>query len=143
MQIRTHIESLLSEMRNNPIVVGDIKVSGVLDEAECLVRPDIGAGELSHDNLILRVGAGERAALKEFYRVRGGKILAIVRLLVENQAIADEVLVDVFVRIWRDASTFEHSSQTLSAWLFGKVRACVLERGPIMPELCSTLKRVP
>ena len=63
------------------------------------------------------VAAGDPEALAELYRRYGGNCLALARRVLGDEARAEEVVQEVFVRLWRDPARFDADRGTMRSWL--------------------------
>src|SRR5262249_45076833 len=79
-------------------------------------------GETSSDEkLIQRIAAGDRLAMRTlFARHRVGFYRWLVRL-VNDEALAEDLLSDVFLDVWRQAASFE-ARASVSTWLLAIAR---------------------
>ena len=68
--------------------------------------------------LIERIAAGDEGAFSTFYDRHARRVLAFVRDLVPEAAIAEEVAGDVMVAVWRGARRFGGRSR-VSTWVLG------------------------
>jgi RNA polymerase sigma-70 factor (ECF subfamily) len=78
-----------------------------------------------HDDIAAALGAcsrGDRAALKAIYDSESPVLLAVATRIVRRREVAEEVLQDAFVRIWRSASRYDPSLGSGRAWVFAIVR---------------------
>ncbi len=71
------------------------------------------------DNLALfqRVAEGDRKAFEALYERYAGAILRVIVAMVRNQELAEEVLQDTFVKIWRSAKTYDPKQGRLFTWM--------------------------
>lgn len=67
--------------------------------------------------LLARVARGDRLAFKSLYTKTSGRLFGIVKRIVRNHALAEEVLQEVYVRIWERASSYDAAVGAPSAWL--------------------------
>ena len=94
---------------------------------------------VDRDRLVLeRVAAGERAALEEVYARFGGALFRYLLTLAPDRRVAEEILQDTLVAVWRGAGTYRGRSSVRS-WLFGIARRqahnTLRRRGPsLAPE---------
>ncbi|MFC7053724.1 sigma-70 family RNA polymerase sigma factor [Hansschlegelia quercus] len=65
---------------------------------------------------------GDRSALKVIYDSETPVLLAVATRIVRRREVAEEVLQDAFVRIWRSASTYDPALGSGRAWVFAIVR---------------------
>jgi RNA polymerase sigma-70 factor (ECF subfamily) len=68
-------------------------------------------------DLVSSASGGDEPALAEIYRRHGGAVHGMARRLLRNDALADDVTQDVFVRLWRNADRFDPGRGTLRAYL--------------------------
>ena len=78
-------------------------------------------------HLLERVAGGDEQALGRLYD-RYGKILyTVVYRIVGQKADAEEVLMEAFAQIWRDAKRFEAARGSVAAWLTMITRSRALD----------------
>lgn len=67
---------------------------------------------------LLRASArGDRRAFERLYQLTSGRMLALVRRTVWHRGEAEEVLQELYVRIWRHAATYDPERAQAMAWL--------------------------
>jgi RNA polymerase sigma-70 factor, ECF subfamily len=71
--------------------------------------------------LIARIAAGNRLAMRVLYARHNQRVFRFALRLVDNEAMAEDVVSEVFLDVWRKAGTFEGRSQ-VSTWLLGITR---------------------
>jgi RNA polymerase sigma-70 factor (ECF subfamily) len=76
---------------------------------------------VSDEDLIKRIAAGDRLALDALYRRHGANLYRFVLRLANNEATAEDILSDVFFVVWQQAGRFEGRS-SVSTWLFAITR---------------------
>ncbi|MGK5111961.1 MULTISPECIES: sigma-70 family RNA polymerase sigma factor [unclassified Geodermatophilus] len=85
-------------------------------------RPARRAGHGPGDaDLLLRVRAGDGAALEELYLRYSRPAFALARRILADDALAEDVLQEVFLGVWRDPAAYDHDRGSLSSWLMGLV----------------------
>lgn len=67
--------------------------------------------------LVVAVARYREDALAELYRRHGGAVHALARRVLVDEALAEEVLQEVFVRLWREPDRFDPDRGTLRAYL--------------------------
>ena len=77
------------------------------------------AERLAADDATLARAVGERdeRALAELYRRYVGSCLGLVRRVLGDRTMAEEVVQEVFVRTWREPERFDASRGTVRAFL--------------------------
>jgi RNA polymerase sigma-70 factor (ECF subfamily) len=76
-------------------------------------RPDA-AEEM---RLVARVRAGDQPALAELYDRYSSVVYAVALRVLQDAAAAEDVLQDIFLRLWRNPDAFDASRGSLAAWL--------------------------
>jgi RNA polymerase sigma-70 factor (ECF subfamily) len=77
-------------------------------------------GEL--EQLLARCAAQDRAALETLYQRVAGALLAVVVRIVRQRDLAEDVLQDVFVRIWLQARQYDQIRGRPLAWMISIAR---------------------
>lgn len=67
--------------------------------------------------LVARLAAGDEAALGPLYDRYGKLVYSLALRVVRDAAAAEEVTQEVFVRLWRNAASFEPARGRAHAWL--------------------------
>ena len=73
------------------------------------------------DALIENIAAGDRSSMKVLFMRHNVRIYRFILRLINNEAIAEELVNDVFLDVWRCAGKFEGRSQ-VSTWLLAVAR---------------------
>jgi len=94
-------------------------LSRASDPQESRVRAIPGiVGNDDDTSLMLRIGAGDRAAFDRFCRRHGPRCFAVAMHLLRNSADAEEAVQDVFLRVWRNAARWRATNAKVSTWLY-------------------------
>jgi RNA polymerase sigma-70 factor, ECF subfamily len=111
--------------------------------------PSTSAGRLAEDEaaLLARVAAGDRgASLEELYRRYERRLYGLGLRLLGDQGLAEDLVQETFVRLWRQAHRFDPARGSVSAFVFAIGRRIAidlwrrpssrpLESPPIQPEI--------
>jgi RNA polymerase sigma-70 factor (ECF subfamily) len=65
---------------------------------------------------------GDRSALQRLYDQEAARMIGVARRIVRRAELAEEVVHDVFVQIWRRAGTFDAQLGSARAWIYTLVR---------------------
>ena len=80
-------------------------------------------------NLLLNnVAAGNRTALKALYHAAGPRLFAVLVRMTRSREIAEDLLQDTFVSIWRKAYQFDAARGNAMTWLYSIARRKAIDR---------------
>ena len=69
------------------------------------------------EDLLDGVAGGDRGAVMALYDRFAPALMAVALRVTGSRAEAEDVLQDVFARVWREAATFDRARGTAAAWL--------------------------
>lgn len=69
------------------------------------------------EDLLVRISKGERAAFAALFSAEASRLIAIAQRIVRRRDLAEEVVQDVFVTVWRKAELFDPDRGAALAWL--------------------------
>jgi RNA polymerase sigma-70 factor, ECF subfamily len=85
--------------------------------------------ENTHDReLAARLVSGDEAALREVYREHVAAVNGLASRVLSNEALAEEVVQDVFVRLWEEPERFDADRGRLRAFLLSMTHSRAVER---------------
>lgn len=64
-----------------------------------------------------RVASGDRTAFETLYRATSGKLYGIIVRIVPTRSMADDLLQEVYVRVWQRAAEFDPGKASPITWL--------------------------
>jgi RNA polymerase sigma-70 factor (ECF subfamily) len=79
-------------------------------------------------NLMKRVAAGERAALRQLYDATSAKLFAVCLRILSDREESEDVLQEVYVTIWRRADRFDGSRASVMTWVSTIARNRAIDR---------------
>lgn len=94
--------------------------------------------ELSH--LLGRAGLGDRAAFAALYELTSAHLFAVVLRINRDRAMAEDVLQEVYVNVWRAAKGFDAAQSQPLTWLTSIARNRAIDslrRAQAQPQLHS------
>ena len=98
--------------------------------------------QASLQDLIARTALGDRAAFEHLYRATRSKLFAVSLRIVRERPLAEEVLQDSFVNIWRRASDYAAAKSAPLTWMTAIVRnrsVDLVRRSREEPDVDDTL----
>ena len=69
------------------------------------------------EQLLIAVASRDAAAFRRLYDIAAPKLLGIVLRIIRNKPAAEDILQDVFVRIWQNAPRFSPEAGPARAWM--------------------------
>jgi len=91
-----------------------------------LAAPGLPAGSaplqaISDESLMVRIAGADREAMRALYLRHQVRVFRFVMRLVRNPAVAEDIISEVFLDVWRQAGSFEGRS-AVSTWLLAIAR---------------------
>jgi RNA polymerase sigma-70 factor, ECF subfamily len=84
--------------------------------------------ELSDEQLMARLGGPElEAALSTLYDRYNRTIYAVGLKILGERSLAEELVQDVFLKVWRSSHTFDPSRASFSTWLYRVTRSAAID----------------
>jgi RNA polymerase sigma-70 factor (ECF subfamily) len=82
--------------------------------------PRADLSDASDDATLVRaIAAGDNRALEALYDRHGTMIFRVAMRILKNRELAEEVVQEVFWRVWRRSDSFESQRGRVTQWLFG------------------------
>lgn len=78
--------------------------------------------------LLRRLSGGDPAALGEFYDLYAGLVNGLALRIVRDASEAEDVVQEVFVQVWRQASRYDPGRGSPEAWVCTMARTRALDR---------------
>src|ERR671921_825959 len=72
-------------------------------------------------DLLRRIAAGDAGAVDDLYDRFRRPAFALARRILADDVLAEDVLQDVFLSVWRDPSAFDGSRGSVASWLLAMV----------------------
>lgn len=79
-------------------------------------------------SLLASVALGDRAAFERLYRLAAPNLYAQLNRMLKRAGWADEVLQEVFVKIWLNAGTYSSARSAPMTWMTSIARNAALDR---------------
>jgi RNA polymerase sigma factor (sigma-70 family) len=71
--------------------------------------------------VLRRIRAGDRTAVDDLYERFRRPAFALARRILADDALAEDVLQEVFLSVWRDPAAYDRARGTVSSWLLAVV----------------------
>lgn len=90
-------------------------------------------------DLIGRVAIGDRVAFRRLYERTSAKLFGVCLRILKNRSDAEDVLQEIYVKIWRDAGKYRITGHSPMTWLITVARNQAIDniraRDPIPVEI--------
>ncbi|HVU35851.1 MAG TPA: sigma-70 family RNA polymerase sigma factor [Opitutaceae bacterium] len=77
--------------------------------------------------LLVRIGTGDREAFRLLYARFAGPLFSLILRMVDHRADAEELLQDAFVKIWRNAASYDSRKARPFTWAVMIVRRTCID----------------
>ena len=91
-------------------------------------KPTASAAELRQAELIRAVAAGDQQALAALYDATSRTVYGLLLRILSDASAAEEVLLDVYTQVWRQAGAYSPARGTPLAWLTTIARSRAIDR---------------
>ncbi|MBC8146152.1 MAG: sigma-70 family RNA polymerase sigma factor [bacterium] len=78
--------------------------------------------------LVERLRRGDRSAVGELYDRYSTMLFGLIHRIVRIDAIAEDVLQETFLKIWRSFDSFDESKGSLTTWLINVARSVSIDK---------------
>jgi len=69
------------------------------------------------EDLVVRIGRGDPAAVRAFVARKGSRMTALAYRMLNDAAEAEDVVQEVFVRVWKQAPTWQPGTARFDTWM--------------------------
>jgi RNA polymerase sigma-70 factor (ECF subfamily) len=122
------------------VAAGDILESDGIRRGQRSVASH-GADELTEEECMTRLGGPEvEAALSALYDRYARTVYGVGLKILGNRSLAEDLVQEVFLKVWRSADTFDSSRGSFSTWLYRVTRSCALD---LYRKRASRVRQVP
>jgi RNA polymerase sigma-70 factor, ECF subfamily len=80
------------------------------------------------ETLLSRTAMGDRAAFRSLYTATSAKLFGVCLRVMKNRTEAEDVLQEVYVKIWQNANKFQVSGYSPITWLVAIARHHCIDR---------------
>lgn len=130
-----YIKTVRVDNSRFPLPTADRRWSSTADRPPVVLEP-------SDEELMSLVARGEPAALEALYDRHASALLGFISVIVRDRATGEDLLQEVFLRVWSRASSFVPGRGSFTAWLFGIARnLCIshLRQQRARPQICEDI----
>ena len=80
------------------------------------------------EELIAKIGLGDRAALTALYDATSGKLFSVCIRVLKNRSEAEDALQDVYLRVWAKADRYAATGHSPMTWLITVAQNLSIDR---------------
>ncbi|MBX2876660.1 MAG: sigma-70 family RNA polymerase sigma factor [Saprospiraceae bacterium] len=81
------------------------------------MNPVLDQSELDNSKLIRQIKSGDESALQLLYQKYAGALLHHISKIIPDPEVAEEILQDVFVKIWKKIGQYDENRSRLFTWM--------------------------
>jgi RNA polymerase sigma-70 factor (ECF subfamily) len=109
------------------IAEGDILESEKRLRSSRSVRPQR-ADEISDEQLMVRLGGSRvEATISTLYDRYSRTVFGVGLKILGDHSLAEELVQEVFLKVWRSSHTFDSARGSFSTWLYRVTRSCAVD----------------
>ncbi len=86
------------------------------------------AAAVSLEDLVSAIAAGDRQAFADFYHLLQARVRSRAFAIIRCRGLAEEIVQEVFLEIWRKASNFDPGKGAATTWTWQLTRARSIDR---------------
>ncbi|WP_194093757.1 sigma-70 family RNA polymerase sigma factor [Marivivens aquimaris] len=92
-----------------------------------VIGGDVAASDDDSNILLVDIARGSRDAFDRFYELHAGLAFGVVLRVVRDRSLAEDILQDVFVKVWRSAGQFDRNRSAATTWLVTIARNAAID----------------
>lgn len=73
-------------------------------------------------SLVDQIQAGDKQALAKLYDAYAGMVYGVVLKMIRNEELAQEIVQDVFLRVWKNIASYDSTKARISTWIINIAR---------------------
>jgi RNA polymerase sigma-70 factor (ECF subfamily) len=77
--------------------------------------------------MLAEVASGDKSAFAKLYGLTNRKLFGVALRILRDRSAAEDIVQEVYVRIWRNAASFDPSLASPIAWMASIVRHCAID----------------
>jgi RNA polymerase sigma-70 factor (ECF subfamily) len=90
--------------------------------------PELRTRDADWTSLIKQMAAGDQSALATLYDTTSRLVFGLVLRILTDRATAEEVLLDIYTQVWRQAGAYDNTRGAPLAWLMTIARSRAIDR---------------
>lgn len=102
------------------------RLAGVLISSHWRKTLSLPEPVFNYEACLMACARGEQQALRDLYEQESSRLLGVARRIAGNDALAEDIVHDAFIRIWTRASRFDPARGSARGWIFSVTRHLAL-----------------
>ena len=107
------------------VILLGMKTSDTLAALDC--EPAVTDAQTEHGELLIAIAKGDDKALARFYDATVGRVYGLALRIVRHREAAEEVVEDVYMQVWQQASRYDVTRGKPLTWLLTICRSRALD----------------
>lgn len=83
---------------------------------------------MQHDHLIVQLQAGNEKSFEKIYQLYSRSLYGIIYSIIRDEKISEEILQDVFLKIWENAASYNADRGRFFTWILNIARNASIDR---------------
>ena len=83
---------------------------------------------MQHDHLIVQLQAGNEKSFEKIYQLYSRSLYGIIYSIIRDEKISEEILQDVFLKIWENADSYDSEKGRFFTWMLNIARNASIDR---------------
>ena len=93
-----------------------------------LPKGSIASSHSDLNSLIIRVAAGDQLAMATLYQTSSRVVYGLLLRILNEHGLAEEVLLDVYMQVWRQAGSYDQERGSPMAWMLTIARSRAIDK---------------
>ncbi len=113
--------------RRGPVPAGDLRIVNAMTDTKSSPVEAVEEAAGALDRLLGAIAEGDEGAFAAFYDQTVGRVYGLALRITQAHTLAEEIVCDVYLQLWRQANRYDRSRGNVMAWLMTLSRSRALD----------------